>query len=184
MDDKKIIDLYFQRDETAIMETDKSYGRKLHSISEHILRNYHDAQECVNDTYYRSWNSIPPQIPKYLFAYLASICRLLSLNKLDWNTALKRNAEIISLTHELELCIPDKIMDSKFESRELRRILNSFLGTLTAESRAVFLRRYWYADSVSEIADHFGYSESKVKMQLSRTRKKLKNYLAKEGMTI
>lgn len=184
VNDDQIIELFWQRNESAIDEMDAAYGRRLHSLSDHILDNYEDAQECVSDTYLRTWNSIPPKRPQFFFGYIATICRRLSLNRLDWRMAEKRNAEIVSLTQEMELCIPDKMMEAKLNGRELGKILNEFLGTLSQESRVIFLRRYWYADTVSEIAQCYGFSESKVKMQLRRTRDKLAGYLAKEGIAV
>ena len=184
MEDAKIIELFWQRNEDAIRQTDSAYGRKLHMLSNNILRSLEDAEECVSDTYMRTWQTIPTQRPKYFFAYLAAICRHLSLNKLDWRLAAKRNVEVVSLTQEMELCIPDRMLDEKMEGRELGRILNAFLGSLSQESRVIFLRRYWYVDTVAEIAARYGITESKVKMQLSRTRSKLSAFLEKEGITV
>ena len=184
MEDAKIIELFWQRNEDAIRQTDAAYGRKLHMLSNNILRSLEDAEESVSDTYMRTWETIPPQRPKYFFAYLAAICRHLSLNKLDWRLAAKRNVEVVSLTQEMELCIPDRMLDAKMEGRELGRILNAFLGSLSQESRVIFLRRYWYVDTVAEIAARYGMTESKVKMQLSRTRSKLSAFLEKEGITV
>ena len=132
----------------------------------------------------QTWNTIPPHRPKYFFAFLASICRHLSLNKLDWKMAAKRNAEVVSLTEEMELCIPDSGHDRTMEARELGKILDAFLESLPKESRLIFLRRYWYVDTIAEIAQRYGMTESKVKMQLSRTKGKLAAYLEKEGVFV
>ena len=115
---------------------------------------------------------------------MASICRNLSLNRLDWRMAAKRNAEVVALTQEMESCIPDRRQDSEIDRRELRRVLESFLESLSKESRLIFLRRYLYVDSVAEIAQRYGISESKVKTQLHRSRQKLHTYLEKEGITV
>lgn len=184
MDDEKIIALYWAREETAIGETDKVYGKRLHSLSDRILTNYEDSQECVSDTYLKAWNTMPPQWPQYLFAFLAKICRFISFGKLDWNNAAKRKADVVSLSAEMELCIPDKSIDAKIEGEEIGRLLNTFLDTLPQDSRLIFLRRYWYADSIEEIALRYSMGTSRVKTQLHRTRLKLREYLAKEGITV
>ena len=184
MEDSKIIDLYWARNENAIAETDAAYGGKLCNLAQRIVLNWEDAEESVSDTYMKAWDTIPPQRPNYFFAYLAKICRHFALGKLDWKNAAKRKAEVIALTKEMELCIPDESRDRELEGRELGRILNSFLADLTPENRCIFLRRYWYVDSVAEIAQRYGISESKVKTQLHRTRKKLSTFLEKEGITV
>lgn len=184
MDDNKIIELYFARNEDAIAQTDAAYGRRLFALADNIVKNGQDAEESVSDTYMKAWATIPPQKPTYFFAYLARICRHCALGKLDWKTAAKRKAEIVSLTQEMELCIPDRHADAVMESRELGRLLDGFLRTLTPENRMVFLRRYWYADPISQIAVRCGISESAVAMRLSRTRDKLCTYLKKEGIQV
>lgn len=184
MDDANIISLYFQRQEQAIQETEKAYGRRLRVLSNRMLSSREDAQECVNDTYMETWKTIPPQKPAYFYAFLAAICRNLSLNRLDWNLAAKRHAEVVSLTHEMELCIPNSRQDDVLDRQEIRNILNAFLSTLSTENRLIFLRRYLYVDTVAQIAARYDISESKVKTQLHRTRKKLQAYLAKEGIAL
>jgi len=184
MEDTQIIALFFERNEQAVKETDRAYGRKLYVLSNNILNNREDAEESVSDTYMETWKTIPPKHPTYFYAFLASICRNLSLNRLDWRMAAKRNAEIIALTQEMEMCIPDKRQEAEFDRRELRRILEGFLESLPKESRLIFLRRYLYVDTVAEIATRYGISESKVKTQLHRTRTKLYNCLAKEGIRV
>lgn len=184
MEDAKIIALFWQRNEQAVKETDTAYGGRLYSLSNHILRNLEDAQECVNDTYMETWNSIPPRKPTYFYAYLAAICRHLSLDRLDWRMAAKRNVELVTLSQEMENCIPDRRQEAEFDRRELRRILEGFLDSLSKENRLIFLRRYLYADTVAEIAARYSISESKVKTQLHRTRKKLLVVLNKEGITV
>lgn len=184
MDDANIISLYFRRSEQAIQETEKAYGRRLRVLSNRILSSREDAQECVNDTYLETWKTIPPQKPTYFYAFLAAICRNLSLNRLDWNLAAKRHAEVVSLTQEMELCIPDSRQDDVLDRQEIRDVLNAFLSTLSTENRLIFLRRYLYVDTVAQIAARYGISESKVKTQLHRTRKKLQACLAKEGIAL
>ena len=184
MEDAKIIELFFQRNEQAVKETDTAYGRKLYVLSNNILNNREDAEESVSDTYMEAWNSIPPKRPKYFYAFLASVCRNMSFNRLDWRLAAKRNAEVVSLTQELEMCVPDSRQDGEMDRRELRRVLETFLDSLSKESRLIFLRRYLYMDTVAEIAARYGISESKVKTQLHRTRAKLHTYLKKEGIYV
>lgn len=182
MEDAKIIALFWERNEQAVKETDTAYGGRLYSLANRILGSREDAEESVNDTYMETWNSIPPKKPIHFYAYLAAICRNCSLDRLDWRMAAKRNAEVVALTQEMENCIPDRRQESEFDRRELRRILESFLETLSKENRLIFLRRYLYVDTVAEIAARYGISESKVKTQLHRTRKKLLTALSKEGV--
>ena len=182
MEDQQIIQLYWLRSEQAIEETEKRYGSRLHSLAYRIAGVQEDAQECVSDTYLAAWNSIPPQWPEYLFAYLAKICRNLCLDRLDWLNAAKRKGEVIALTREMELCIPDRRRDFDLEGKALGEALNRFLGTISRENRMIFLRRYWFADSIAEIAARYGLTQSKVKTSLHRTRKKLSDFLKKEGI--
>lgn len=184
MEDEKIIELYWQRSENAILETDRAYGSRLHGLAEKIVQCFEDAQECLNDTYWKAWDTIPPQRPNYFFAYLAKICRHTALGKLDWKNASKRSAELVALTDELAGCIPDERRNREAESREVGRALNSFLLSLPTESRLIFLRRYWYCDTVAEIAERYEISESKVKTRLHRIRGQLRTYLEKEGIAV
>lgn len=184
MEDGQIIDLYFSRDEDAIRQTEAAYGGKLYNLSYRILWNREDAEESVSDTYMKAWDTIPPQRPVHFFAYIAKICRNLALKRVDWNNAQKRSAEIVALTQEMEGCIPDASQDARIEARELGRLLDAFLRTLTPENQMVFLRRYWYADTVAQIAARYGIGQSAVQMRLSRTKGKLAAYLAKEGIQV
>ena len=184
MTDSQIIALFWERSEDAIQETDAVYGRRLYAISDKILHSHQDAEESVSDTYMRAWDTIPPQRPNYFFAYLAKICRNCSLSRLQWNSAAKRNAEVVSLTQEMENCIPDRSYERKLEGEEIGRVLNAFLDSISLESRLIFMRRYWYTDSIAEIAARYSISEGKVKTQLHRTRNKLQLFLAKEGIYV
>ena len=184
MEDNKIIELFFARNEQAIKQVDDTYGRRLFTLADNIVRNDQDAEEAVSDTYLKAWETIPPKKPMHLFAYLAKICRNFALKKLDWKAAAKRNAEVVSLTQEMESCIPDESRDRELEAKELGRLLDSFLRTLSEENQMVFLRRYWYVDTIAEIAARYGISESAVQMRLVRTRSKLAEYLAKEGIRV
>lgn len=184
MDDNKIIELFFAKNEDAIRQTDAVYGRRLFHLADNIVRNDQDAEESVSDTYMKTWDTIPPQKPVHFFAYIAKICRNFALKKLDQANAQKRKGEIVALTQEMESCIPDVYRDMEADSRELGRILDAFVRTLAPGNRIVFLRRYWFADSVAEIAVRCGISESAVQMRLSRTRKLLAMHLEKEGVRI
>jgi RNA polymerase sigma-70 factor (ECF subfamily) len=184
MTDSQIIALFWERKEDAIRETDAVYGRKLYAISDKILRSSQDAEESVSDTYMRAWETIPPQRPNYFFAYLAKICRNLSLGRLQWNSAAKRCAEVVSLTDEMQQCIPDRSHERKLEGEEIGRVLNSFLDSISLESRLIFMRRYWYTDSIQEIAARYNISQSKVKTQLHRTRNRLQVFLESEGIYV
>ncbi len=184
MEDANIIELYFARSEEAIRETDAAYGRKLFSLADRILRDKQDSEEAVNDTYLKTWETIPPKKPTYFYAYLAKICRFFALGKLDWKAAAKRKAEVISLTEEMALCIPDRKQETEMESKEIGRAMNAFLEGLSQESRVIFLRRYWFCDTIAQIAQRYGISESKVKMRLLRTRNQLADFLSKEGIQV
>lgn len=184
MTDSQIIELYWARNEEAISQTDAAYGKKLHTLADRIVQNFEDAQECVSDTYLKTWQTIPPQRPNYFFAYLARICRNFALGVLDWKSAAKRKGELVELTAQMEACIPDPAHERKMEGQELGKLLNRFLEGLSYENRVIFLRRYWYLDTIEEIADRYGFSQSKVKTQLHRTRTKLHAFLEKEGVRI
>lgn len=184
MTDGQIIELFFQRNELAISETAVVYGGKLFALANRILLNREDAEESVSDTYLKAWETIPPTRPVFFYAYLSKICRFLAFGRLDWKNAAKRKAEIVELTAEMELCIPDLQQEQALEAQELGRLINAFLGTLNEDNRKVFLRRYWYMDSIAEIAQRFGMSESNVKTKLLRSRNALRNYLNKEGIHV
>lgn len=184
MPDQEILDLFWSRQEEAITQTQSRYGNRLELLAQRILGNVEDAQECVNDTYLAAWNTIPPQKPQSLFAYLAKICRNFALGKLDWRNAAKRRVQMVELTQELENCIADPGAPNVLEQEALGQALNRFLEGLTRDNRVIFLRRYFFMDSIKEIAAHCGISESKVKTQLHRTRMKLFAYLQQEGIAI
>lgn len=183
MEDTQIIELYFARNEEAIRQTEAAYGGRLYQLSYRILWNREDAEESVSDTYMKAWENIPPTRPCFFYAYLAKICRFLSFGKLDWNNAAKRKAEMVELSAEMENCIPDLSREMQLQSQELGALINEFLGTLSDENRRIFMRRYWYADSITEIAQCFHLGESNVKTKLMRTRNALRVFLEKEGVT-
>ncbi|MBR6404603.1 MAG: sigma-70 family RNA polymerase sigma factor [Lachnospiraceae bacterium] len=186
MEDRRIVDLYWQRDETAIAETENKYGRFCFSIANNILRNREDAKECVNDTWLGAWNAMPPHRPEILSTFLGKITRRLSLRKWRARTAEKRGGGSMELSiEELEECIPSRQrIDEGLETAELAEIISTFLEALPPEERRVFMRRYWYFDSIRDISRRFGFGESKVKMMLKRTRDKLLICLQKEEIWV
>lgn len=186
MEDKDIVDLYWQRDEKAISETAEKYGRYCYSIAYNILSDTEDAEESVNDTYLNAWNSMPPHRPAVLSAFIGKITRFISLKKWRDKRTQKRGGETIDLVYEeISECIPAKsTVEEELENKEIAKLIDIFLDTLPLCEQSVFVCRYWYFDSISAIAKQFGFSESKVKSMLHRTRKKLKTKLSQEGVLI
>ena len=183
LEDEKIIELYFERNETAIDETANKYGNYLYKIAYNILSDNEDSEESVNDTYLGAWNSIPPEKPKIFSAFLSKITRYISLNKIRNKNAEKRgNGEIALAFEEIEECIPSKSsVISEIETKELARMISDYLKSLPKTERIIFVRRYYYFDSISDICEKFGFSKSKTSSLLYRTRKKILSHLKKEG---
>lgn len=186
MEDEKIVELYLVRDAEAIQYTTQAYGTRLRHLAYGIVRDVRDAEECENDTYLRAWDSIPPKEPRtYLFAFLAKITRNLALDKYKSQTAAKRNAQLVSLSVEMEQCLPSvEETESEVHRAELCRNISAFLRKQSPERRNLFLRRYWYMDSVAELSKRFAMSESKVKTTLFRMRNELKEYLQEGGYVL
>ena len=186
MQDEELIGLYVARSEQAIAATSEKYGSYCHTIAYQILHNMEDSEECVNDTYWKTWKAIPPAIPRQLKAFLGKITRNLALHRWEKHHAAKRgNQQIALVLEELQECIPStEDVAQQAEDAEVIAFLNRFLETLSAETRKIFVRRYWYCNSIAGIAKIYGISESKGKMSLFRTRKKLKEYLEKEGIVL
>lgn len=186
MDDKQIIELYWARSERAIAETDRKYGKFCHRIAYNVLANREDSEECVNDTYLKTWNAIPPKHPNKFRAFLGKITRNLALSRYEKLRAEKRGGgEVPIALDELAECIPDpNTMEMTVDNRMLVDKLNIFLSELPKDARKIFLRRYWELSSVKEIASVYGISESKVKMSLFRTRGKLRTFLEQEGIAL
>ena len=185
MEDQQILDLYFARSESAITETDRKYGRYCHSIAYNILEDHEDAEEIVNDTYLKAWNTIPPNRPDPLKPYVGMISRHLSLDRYEEYHTQKRGGQVPLVLEELAECIPDN--DSREdigESVALKDALAKFIRSLPDKTQMIFLRRYWYASSVAEIAEEYGMRENSVNVLLHRTRKKLKDHLQKEGFDL
>ena len=183
MEDERILKLFWARQEDAIAQTEQKYGKMCSSIAYNLLLNLQDAEECVNETYLGLWNSIPPQYPKVFSAYIAKLVRNISIKRLTYLNAQKRAADSIVSIHELEQTIPDRnCIDDHVTAEELTKYIGVYLASIDYESRNIFLRRYWFFDSICEIATRFGISESKVKSQLFRTRNRLYSFLIKEGL--
>lgn len=185
MDDKKIIELFFARSETAIKETATRYGRFCYSIAFNILANKEDAEESVNDTYYDAWNSIPPHCPDSLSLFLGKITRRISIDRWRNRNAQKRGyGEMPLALDELYQCVSSESdVETELERRRLNQVINAFVHGLPTMEQKVFLCRYWYMDPIRSISKRFGYSESKVKSMLYRTREKLREKLKEEGFS-
>ena len=184
MDDSRIVDLFLLRDETAVKESSEKYGNRLRALSYGIVRDMQTAEACENDTYMEAWNSIPPHEPRtYLFAFLARIARHLSLNFCRDHSRLKRSAFLCELSTELEQCIPaPDDAQCRIDDIAFQEMLNAFLGTLSVKKRNIFIRRYWYLDSIDKISADLCFGKSKVKSMLRRTRARLRADLEKEGV--
>ena len=181
MDDANIVQLYWDRNEQAIPATADKYGSYCTSIAKNILGNNEDAEECVNDTYLAVWNSIPPTKPENFQAYICRITHNLACRVLERRTAQKRQADVLPLTDELAEVIPAGDGASECDADGLSRAIDGFLRTLPRTARVMFVRRYFYADGIGEIARLTGTGEANVSQILFRTRKKLKAFLEKEG---
>lgn len=186
MEDSRIVELFWERSEHAIAEVSDKYGNYCSYIAFRILQNRQDSEECVNDTYWKAWESMPPKRPDRLAAFLGKITRNLSLNRYEQIHAQKRGGgQVVLALEELNECVPSgDFADRRIEDMELEECLNRFLGGLPAETRRIFLRRYWYFGTVQEIAAELGMTESRVKGILFRTRKKLKSCMEKEGISL
>lgn len=185
MDDEKIIELFFNRSEQAIEEVDKKYGKTCHNISYNILHNKLDAEECVSDAYLGAWNAIPPARPNPLLTYLCKIVRNLSLKRYEFNTAIKRNSTYDVAMEELESCLSSpETVESEIALKELTHIIENFLDSLSTENRVIFLRRYWFSDTYSDIAARVGMTEKNVSVRLTRIREKLRNYLTEREVLV
>ena len=186
MDDLKIIELFFARDEQALGESQRKYGRYIEAVAENILGSKEDAEEVSNDTWLRAWNSIPPENPKSLKVYLGTLARNLSFDRHRKMTAEKRGGcEVALCLEEAEEFLADtKSISEEYEKREFTRFLNEFLHSLPDRECDIFVRRYFYCDSTAAIANRFAVKESNVLVILSRTRRKLKNAIEKGGYAL
>ena len=185
MEDQGIVELFFDRSEQAIVETDKKYGGYCYTIAYNILASREDSEESVSDTYFSAWNTIPPRKPTLLQAFLGKITRHISIDRWRKQTAQKRGGKELTLAlEELGECLDTRGMEAEITSRELTRVLNSFLASLPETERNVFLCRYWYMDTIETIAKITGFSRSKVTSMLHRSRGKLRKQLTEEGYRV
>ena len=186
MEDEAIIRLYWARDEEAIVRTRDKYGRFCHEIAFHILRQRQDTEECLNDTWLRAWNAMPPQRPSVLSAFLGRITRNLSLDRYKAARAEKRGGSSFpAALDELSECVPaGGSVEQTMDERELGQAIDRFLRTIPEKQCSLFLRRYWYAESISQIAERYSLKENTVKSILFRTREQLRKFLQKEGVAV
>ena len=185
MKDSQIISLFFQRDETAISETEKKYGTFCHNIALNILSINADAEECVNDAYLQAWNTIPPQRPDRFGAWLGRVVRNIAINLWKKNHTQKRYAGMEKLLDELEDCIPSPVtVEHKIEERELTRFLNTWLASLSDDDRILFVRRYWNGEALNELATEYSVPPGNMAKRMYRLRQSLKQILEKEGYSL
>lgn len=185
MDDESIIALYWHRDEQAIYETSVKYGRLCWHIAGNILSSREDCEECVNDTYLGVWHAIPEQHPARFPAFIGRIARNTALKRFDYLTADKRSAVAVNSLEELDECVSGSFsVEDEAEARRVERLLDSFLISLDSERRTVFVRRYWYFDSIKELSAATGYSQGRIKNMLAKTRRELRAYLEGEGVEL
>lgn len=186
MDDQKIIYMFLQRDESALREVSRKYGAYCMTIARNILGNHEDAEECVNDTYMRTWNSIPPKKPTALGAFMGIITKNLALDRIRSSRREKRggNEETLSFDELDEFVSGKASVESESEFNEILDAINEFLRTLPAKKRMIFMARYWEYNKLSEIAESFKMPESSVASIIGRTCKKLKDYLIKRGFDV
>ena len=186
MDDSEIVQMFFERSENALHEVSRKYGAYCMTIARNILGNHEDAEECVNDTYMRAWNSIPPNNPPFLGAYLGRITKNLALNSARAKRSGKRGGseETVSFDELDEFLSGSYSVENESERQEILNAINAFLENLPAKNRQIFVARYWQYYKLSELCVRFGMSESSVAVNLSRTRKKLKGYLMKRGFEV
>lgn len=186
MEDEEILDLYYSRNETAIIETNSKYGSYCYSIANNILQSHENSEECVNDTWLKAWNSIPPNRPTFFSAFLAKITRHLAINKFKYEMAIKRGGSVtVVAINELEECISGTYdITSSLDFKELENSLNTFLASLPVRDGNIFICRYFFVMEITEIANKYMLKDNTVSAILSRTRKKLKKHLEKEGYAL
>ena len=183
MEDLKIIELFYKRSEQAIIELSNKYGTICKKVANNILNNRQDTEECLNDAYLGAWNTIPPQNPNPLLTYICRIVRNLAIKRYHTNTAAKRNSIYDIALDELENCFPSvHTVETEWEARETVESIDRFLASLDRDSRVMFVQRYWYSSSITELAELFHTSKHNVSVRLSRIRAKLRKHLIKEGV--
>jgi len=183
LEDSKIIGLFFERSEQALEELNRKYGPAIRKTTANILNDRLDVEECINDTYLKVWNSIPPQRPNPLVSYVCKIAHNLAVNRYHANKAEKRSGNYALILDEMEDCIPSGTnVETEAEAKELAAAINRFLSTLSSEDRFLFVRRYWYADSVTDLAVMTNGSPNRISVRLFRIRERLRKTLVKEGL--
>lgn len=183
--DEQIIELFFKRSEQAISELDDKYGKVFHNLSYNILNDCLDAEECVNDSYLGVWNVIPPARPNPLLTFVCKIVRNISIKKYHAKTAIKRNSAYdVAMSEVANYILSPNNVETEIEAKELARIIETFLDTLTVENRVIFMRRYWFSDTYKDIADRMGITEKTVSMRLTRIRKQMREYLMKREVFV
>ena len=182
LNDDEIIARYFSRDEAAIAATSEKYGEQCYGASYNILRIREDAEECVSDSYLRVWNSVPPERPQSLKCYLLKIVRNISLDRLRFLKRKRRARELEISFSELENILPDSQVPNECELSDLAELLNAFLETLELDAQVIMVARYWHLMPISGISSRYGFSQSKVKTSLTRSREKLRKYLSERGL--
>ena len=185
MEDEKIVQLYWNRDENAIRFSAEKYGSRLRALSLGITSDVQTSEECENDTYWQAWKLIPPNEPKtFLYAFLARITRHISIDRCRERASLKRDGYLAELSEEMEMCLPaSESAESRLDAEELGKAISRYLYTVSQEKRVIFVRRYFYLDPIAEISRRCGVTESRVKSSLFRTRRDLREFLIKEGYT-
>ncbi len=184
MEDSAIVDLYWQRSDQAISETDRKYGKYCHTIAYNICANNEDAEECVNDTWFSAWNLMPDKRPSVLSTFLGYITRNFALDRFKAKSAIRRGGGATTLAlEELENCVPSLVnIEQHFEEKELEEAIDRFVSTLPQADRRMFIARYWFLESIADISKKAGCSQSKTKTSLYRIRGKLRVYLQEEGL--
>jgi RNA polymerase sigma-70 factor (ECF subfamily) len=184
LNDSQIVALFFDRDQRAIQETDAKYGKLCYSVAYNILDNNEDSQECVNDTYVGVWNTIPPTKPDNFSAFICRITRNLSLKRLESISRHKRSYATLVSLDEISEILPDQGIADGIDDEAIGKIISNFLRNEKEDVRNIFIRKYYFFDSIDDIANRYGFTKSKVKNMLFRTRNKLREYLIKEGVNI
>ena len=185
MIDEQIIELFFERSEEAIHALDGKYGKVLHNLSYNILNDHLDAEECVNDSYLGVWNAIPPERPNPLLTFVCKIVRNISIKKYHAKTAIKRNSTYdVAMSEVANYILASNNVEAEIETKELARLIENFLDTLSVENRVIFMRRYWFSDTYKDIAKRVGMTEKTVSMRLTRIRKQMREFLLEKEVLV
>lgn len=184
LNDKEIVELYLARKEEASEHAFRKYATRLRRLASTLLADKRDVEECVNDTLLKAWRCMPPNNPDDLYLFLARICRYTAIDIIRKNNASSRSGMVVELTQEMEECIPFSLKETVVSDDTLKTLINGFLGSISGDKRTIFIRHYWFGESISEISERYGFSESKIKTSLHRTRESFRRYLEKKGVSI